>query len=146
MKTALFFMTLILLVSCRNDKSLSAEKIIAKIESEGYTYTGECETPYGIDDTLLLGYTDRDRTTGIFHGRELRPKYLSIKGYAFEEVSNDEWKSTLMIYEFDFNDRNELRKFEAFQDFLINYQSHSKNTANFVKEGSKWFLRFKPMP
>ncbi len=136
---------MIFIISCGNDKNNSNEKeIISNIESEGYKYIGECATPSGIWDTLILGYTNR--TNGIFHMKELRPKDLKIKGYEFEEVSNEKWKSKLMIYKFEFNNKIEVNKFEEFQDFMLNYQRHSKNKVKLFQEDSKWFLRFEPMP
>lgn len=131
-----------IIFSCTNDKQY--KQLISDVESEGYKYIGECTPPYGIRDTLILGYTNR--TNGIFHAKNLSPKELKIKGYEFEKVSDKKWKSKLMIYQFEFGTKEEVEKFEKFQVFLINYQSHYKNKVEFFQHDSIWFLRFEPMP
>ncbi len=147
MKTLQFILILLVVCSCSSqEKPHPNEKpsFATAIENEGYNYIGVTETPAGIWDTLMFGYTDRKN--GIYHEREERFKTLRISGYKFEEASDNIYKSRLMIYKFEFEDLMEEERFENFQNYIWNYQQHSKNQVKFYKEDENWFLRFEPMP
>ncbi len=98
----------------------------------------------GIWNTSMLGYTDRKN--GVYHEKSVEFKELEIKGYEFKEVSDELFKKVLLIYSFEFNSSEEEKKFEKFQKYILNYQTHSKNDVEFYQKNGKWFLRFEPMP
>jgi len=119
MRTAYYILIIfIALIACNNKNYTEDDRaLIESTEREGYRFTGECETPPGLRDTLLIGYTDR--TKGIFHKKELKLKHLKIKGFEFEKASNDIWKSKLMLYEFNFSNDEELHRFIEFQNLVL---------------------------
>ena len=150
MKVSKFFLVCCIVTfiySCEpgnNTEDDEKTQLISEIENDGFKYIGLAELQNGIWDTLMLGYTDR--VNGVYHNKSERFKELKIKGYEFEEVSDELYKSVLLIYCFEFNDSEEKKKFEKFQKYSLNYQRHSKNEVTFYMKNEKWYLRFEPMP
>jgi hypothetical protein len=130
--------------SSDNPRNDVKTQLIEEIENDGFKYIGPAQTRNGIWDTLMLGYTDREN--GVYHNKSERFEKLKIEGYEFEEVSDELYKTVLLIYCFEFNDSEEKKKFEKFQKYILNYQRHSKNKVEFYQKNEKWFLRFEPMP
>ena len=145
-KTLYILLFIISIFSCETENKLSSAEadLISDFENEGYKYLGECSTPGGISNTMIRGYTNR--VNGVFHNKVERFNSLEINGYEFEEIENNKWKFKLMVYCFEFEDIEEEKRFQEFQEYVLNYQRHSKNKVEFFKKDSKWFLRFEPMP
>jgi len=145
MKNYITILILLIFASCGTEESRTEEDavIIKEIESEGYNYIGEAETPSGICDTVMLGHSDR--VNGVFFNKTERFKTLKIKGYQFEKEAETGYTKTVMIYRFNFSDLDEQKRFERFQKFINNDQSHSKNKVKFYQKDATWFLRFEPM-
>lgn len=142
-KFIIVFFTIAFIYSC-DSKNDEKTQIIEKIESDGFKYIGPAQIQNGICDTLMLGYTDREN--GVYHNKSERFEEFKIIGYEFEEVSDELYKTVLLIYSFEFNDSEEEKKFENFQKYILNYQRHSKNQVEFYQQNGKWYLRFEPMP
>lgn len=141
MKTLSAIFILLFMYSCGSN---AQPAWISDIETEGYTYIGETTPPNGISDTVMYGYTDREN--GIFHQKTLSFRTLKISGFKFEKSPNQTYKQPLMIYRFEFEDATEKKAFEDFQKYILNYQRHTKNTAEFYDQDGEWMLRFGPMP
>ena len=140
-----------LIFSCQNDSlkkrfidSEYDEEVLDSLNFIGYKpYQDEWELPLGINDTIILGYTDR--TKGIYYRKELKLESLEIKGI-FLRKEDSKWKENLYLYRFEFSSENEERLFEKFQSLCLNYQGHGKNQVEFFKKGIHWYLSFAPMP
>lgn len=113
------------------------------MKTQGYNTTEECDPPPGISDTLILGYTDR--TQGVFQDKILELKKLKISGLGFEK-KEERWTKIVRYYRFDFDSAEEKKKFEDFQYFCSQYQTHGKNQVRFIQKDLTWFLEFRPMP
>jgi hypothetical protein len=146
-KFIIAFFIVVFIYSCGSgDNPGNDEKtqLIEDVENDGFKYIGPAQTQNGIWDTLMLGYTDREN--GVYHNTSERFEKLKIRGYEFEEVSDELYKSVLLIYCFEFDDSEEEKKFEKFQKYILNYQRHSKNQVEFYQKNEKWILRLEPMP
>ena len=141
-----FFILITFLLSCgSNDQQKKNNSLlIEEIESKGYKYLGDADPPSGISDTMLSGYTDR--VDNIYYNRTEKFKSLNINGFKFEESADVKDKKILLIYQFDFKEKKEKERFEKFQNFILNYQRHSKNNTEFFQKDTTWYLRFEPMP
>jgi hypothetical protein len=139
----LFFFVLIL-VSCSSPHSTLDQALIEQMKLEKFSYIEPCNAPMGIADTLLIGYTPRNEN-GIFHRKDFHPRSLKISGLKFEKTEFNDYHKTVMLFKFEFTDQQEELAFENHQSFIIHFQTHTKNKAEFFKKEGIWILRFKPM-
>lgn len=118
--------------------------LIDSLANEGYTYVDTVAIPYGFDNTLIWGNTNRNKK-GIFHRKKFEPKTMNIKGWEFEKKEL-QWTSHQRFYRFDFMNKTEEAEFVAFQNYCENYQSHGKTPVHFFKIDSIWYMQYQPMP
>jgi len=139
------------LVSCQNNNTATGKKVseefiwlVDSMQNLDYTKISDCTLPYGISNSEILGYTRRNKD-GIFFKKELKLNSASISSIKLEKESK-EWTIPLHFYRFSFTNKEEEKKFVAFQKFCSSYQSHSKCKAVFFKHDGFWFLKYTPMP
>ncbi len=145
----LLFIPVLFTVACNrsslndNNPDNPFEWLKDSMHNVGFNKTEDCKLPHGISDTLIYGYTDRSE--GLFYDKKLRLKTLKISGIGFEKKENS-WTKKIIYYRFNFQNEEEKTKFEGFQFYCEQYQTHGKNQVKFFQKDSVWFLEFLPMP